>query len=276
LYACVSRDLLHNPLRVCEIGEAMVLLVLRAVFASATLIGLSAAGIAQTSPTPSTLSDEQRRFVEEVTRDYIRSNPELLPAIINALKNKEQALQQERVREAIKAANKEHKDGLASPTLGNADGDVTIVEFLDYRCPYCRQMDGTMKQLLSADRMVRIVHKQLPILGPASVLAARVALVANKLGKHAAFHDALMKTPSQPDENAVIEVARSIGLDLNQIKELIGAPEITAALQRDISLAQALALKSTPSFVIGNELLPGATDLATLAELVDEARLAPK
>jgi protein-disulfide isomerase len=221
-----------------------------------------------------------RGLVEKTTHDYLRAHPEFVGQMFAVLRANQQQQEQEQneqnQRMIARANRKELLENPASPVFGNPEGSVTVVEFLDYRCPYCKQIEPGMKLLVKADRDVRIVQKQLPILGPVSVFAARVALVAAALGKHLDFHTAMMARTGNITNQTVLEVAESVGLSSDEIKSRINAAEITDAIRHDILLAQKLGFRATPGFVIGDEVISGAMDMATLLELVDEVRSAAK
>lgn len=160
----------------------------------------------------------------------------------------------------------------ASPIGGNPQGDVTMVEFFDYNCPYCRQVAPVMAEAEAADRQLRIVYKEFPILGPDSVFAARAALAAHRQERYVAFHQALMKVRGAVNEEAVIAAAAQVGLDIERLKADMEDAAVQAAIDRNLALAGALRINGTPGFVIGNEILRGATDLKTLQALIGSAR----
>lgn len=218
---------------------------------------------------PPGLSQSDRQFVERLTRDYLRNNPQVLKEALAALGRKQT---DDRRRSALSVLSGELAGAPASSAIGSKQPDLTIVEFLDYRCPYCRKVERSIQTLLQSDARLRVVHKQLPILGRASVLAARIDLVAQKLGRHAEFHAALMSKTGEIDERAVIEAAQSINLDFVQLKALIDSPEITAALRADLDLAKKLALTTTPAFVVGDEVIHGAPEMSDLAQLIAQER----
>ena len=160
----------------------------------------------------------------------------------------------------------------AAPVGGNPDGDVTLVEFFDYNCPYCRRVAPSVAELVETDPDLRVVYKEYPILGPGSQFAARAALASAKQGKYASFHHALMEADGQVTEQTVIEVARTVGLDIERLRADMEDPAIQEAIARNLQLANALGITGTPSFIIGQELVPGAVDLGTLLGLIDRAR----
>jgi protein-disulfide isomerase len=142
---------------------------------------------------------------------------------------------------------------------------VTVVEFFDYRCPVCRQVEPFLRALIRNDPGLRV-------LGAASVYAAQVALAAYKQGKYEQFHDAVVAKKSNFDEATIIKLAEEAALDLDRVKTDMNSPEVDAEIKRASQIATALRLDGTPAFIVGTELVPGATDLETLQALVDEAR----
>ncbi len=177
---------------------------------------------------------------------------------------------------AAAAALVEHRQALersaADPVLGNPDGDVTIVEFFDYQCGYCKTMTGPLMELVRDDGRIRLVLKEFPILGPESALAARASLAAGRQGKYEPFHMALMGLRGRLNEGAIWQVAAETGLDLDRLRKDMAAPEITAVIEANYRLAQALGIEGTPAFAIGNALVPGAAPREHLAGLVQKAR----
>ena len=181
------------------------------------------------------------------------------------------------IKSKISAFSKDLVDDANAPILGNPKGDVTLVEFFDYRCPFCRQVEPWVQTLIKQDPGVRLVQKEFPILGPASVYAARMALAALKQGKHQEFHDALMAKEGNIDESdihegLIFEVAKSVGLDIDRMKVDMNSPDVDAEIRGSIRIARSLGLTGTPAFIVGTDLVPGATDLMTLHEMVDDAR----
>lgn len=168
------------------------------------------------------------------------------------------------------------EDALA-PTVKPPTYDLTIVEFTDYQCPFCRQVHPALKQLAATDKKVRIIYRDWPIFGDASVAAARVAIASQWQGKHAAVHDALMRGPRPLDDASIKAAALKAGVDWNRLQKDLKSRggEIDALLDRNNEQAEALGLQGTPAFIIGNYLMEGGTDLAGLKEAVHKARTQP-
>ena len=159
-----------------------------------------------------------------------------------------------------------------TPVGGNPHGDVSLVEFFDYRCPYCKQVEPSLEALLTQDPHLRFVYKEFPVLGPVSKTAARAALAARKQGKYAALHRALMALKGQIDDSVIFQTASGAGLDVAQLKRDMAAPEIDSDLKANFDLAEALDIRGTPGFVIGDEIVPGAVSLDELKQLIEAAR----
>jgi protein-disulfide isomerase len=162
------------------------------------------------------------------------------------------------------------KDPLA-PVAGNPRGDVTVVEFFDYSCGYCKRVAPALEALKAADPNVRVVYKEFPILGPGSVFAARAALAAHRQGKYEPLHRALMQADAL-DEAVVRRLAAEVGLDVARLEKDMEAPEVMQALQGNQQLAAALDIGGTPAFVIGERLVPGAVGAEALQALVNQER----
>jgi protein-disulfide isomerase len=231
----------------------------------------------QTSDTPSSSAVNPNSALEQTIHDYILAHPEVLVESLKLAKQKQQERFAAVIKSRIVAFRKELLEDPSAPVLGNPKGDVTLVEFFDYRCPYCRQVEPWVQTLIKEDPGVRVVQKQFPILGPASVYAAHVALAALKQGKHAAFHDALMAKEGKIDErdiheDLILQAAESVGLDIDRMKADMKSPDVEAEIQGSIQVARSLGLTGTPAFIIGTELVPGATDLQTLRSMVDDTR----
>ncbi|MFZ4406648.1 MAG: DsbA family protein [Paracraurococcus sp.] len=232
-----------------------------------------AAGLAIAPPALAQgFSPEQRREIVEVLRDALRQDPGILRDALLAL---EQAETRDRAG-AQRAAIAEQAEALfrtaEDPVKGNPQGAVTVVEFFDARCGYCKQLHPAVEQMLKRQRDVRLVLKDLPILGPNSLLASRALLAAQRQGKYAELHDALLKLKEEPTEPVLKREAEKLGLDWARLRREMDDPAIGRRLEANTKLAAALRIEGTPALIIGDTLVPGAVDLATLEKLVAEAR----
>ncbi len=160
----------------------------------------------------------------------------------------------------------------ASPVGGNPDGDVTLVEFFDYQCPYCKTIFPSIQALLAEDRELRYVFKEIPILGKDSVFAARAALAARRQGKYLEFHMALMPTRGKLTETRVMWLAEKVGLDVGRLRRDMADRTIGDMIRRNLELADALGIYGTPAFIIGDTQVPGAVEIDTLKTLIARER----
>jgi protein-disulfide isomerase len=217
-------------------------------------------------------SAAQQEALHGLIRQYILDNPEVILEALTIMDARQKQEAETRAAQAIVVHRQALERDPADAVTGNPNGDVTLVEFFDYRCGYCKQVAGAVAAAVSEDGKVRLVHKQLPILGPASVLAARAAVAAQAQGRYAMFHDALMAERRQLDEAGLIDLAKRVGLDGDRLRRDMMSPETEARIQKSATLAQSLNIRGTPAFVIGGELIPGAVDAATLKSLIAKAR----
>ena len=222
---------------------------------------------AQDAPPMSSKTAELDPFEQRV-REYLLKNPEVIMEALQILQERQRAAEAESLKRTIAERSEEILNDPAAPVGGNAAGDVTLVEFFDYNCPYCRRVAPTVVELEEADPDLRLVYKEFPILGPGSQFAARAALASRKQGKYVPFHNALMQATEQVTEETVMEIAREVGLDTERLEADMQDPAIQEAIARNLQLANALGITGTPSFVIGQEIVPGAVDLRTLQGLI--------
>jgi protein-disulfide isomerase len=213
----------------------------------------------------------QRAEIVTIVRDALKQDPTILRDAVVAL----QADEGERTQEATRAAIVQSRNQLvtpADPVAGNPQGDVTIVEFFDTRCPYCRRLEPVMDSFLTQDRKVRLVYKDLPILGPASVLGTKALLAAQNQGAYSRMRDAVMKLPPDTTIAQIEASARSLGLDWPRMARDMDDPAVQARIDANLKLAHDLGIQGTPAMVIGTELMPGALELPELQKAVAEAR----
>ena len=217
-------------------------------------------------------SAEQRQAIEAIIRDYLLKNPDLMIEVLEAAKDKIAGDAQAQRAKTLAERRQEIFEDPNAPVAGNPKGDVTLVEFFDYRCPYCKQVTPSIDALIAEDKQLRVVYKELPVLGPDSVMAARAALAAHKQGKYEALHRALMQMKGQINETAIFSTAKSAGIDVERLKRDMTAPEIDRMLQANQQLATAIDIRGTPGFVIGDEVVPGAVSIDALRQLIASAR----
>lgn len=219
-------------------------------------------------------TDTERKAIEDIVHDYLLSHPEVVIEAIRKYQAEQEAQQAAQQSARVAAMREPLERAKTTPVIGNPDGDVTLVEFFDYRCGYCKRAHEAVSAAVKDDGKVRLVLKEFPILGPDSVFASRAALGVFFMApdKYPAFHEALMTARGTIDENRVMDIAVSVGLDADKVKEGMKDARVNQEIQHTMALAQALDITGTPAFVIGTELVPGAVDKATLDELIKKAR----
>ena len=231
----------------------------------------AAAQPASSGPSTPIPADAPDAFGERV-RAYLLAHPQVIVEAVQIFQQRQQAAQTEAAKQTIVTRADEIFRHPASPVGGNPDGDVTLVELFDYNCRYCRASAPVLREVPGNDRQLRFVFKEFPILGPGSTFAARAALAAQRQGKYGPLHDALFQLQGSLSEQSVLATATAIGLDLEQLKRDMADPSIEAEIARNHELAAALGITGTPSWVVGEEVIAGAVDRATLEERVAQAR----
>ena len=228
--------------------------------------GLAAMVLAAPAATQELDEDRVRSLVLET----IRANPEIVLEALTTLQEREQQAQ----AEAAASLLTEHRAVLeeGAPVAGNPEGDVTVVEFFDYNCPFCKRAASEVAALIEADPNVRVVYREWPILGEGSVFASRAALAAQEQGRYDAFHAALMELPGRADEQRVMAVAEEVGLDLEQLRADMENAAIGEHIAGSMQFTSALGLNGTPSFIIGDTVVPGFVELEELQRIVAEER----
>ena len=239
--------------------------ILAALAALALLGAVAAESRAHSAESP------DKGAIEAVVHDYLLRNPEVVGDALRLLQEKRQEEERKRAEAAIGKNGEALRSHPMSPVSGNAGGDVTVVEFFDYQCGYCKRALPVMEDLLQTDTNVRVVWKEFPILGPVSVFAARASMAAARQGRYLPFHLALMRE-AKLTEQKVLEIAGRTGLDMKRLGQDMRDPAIEAYLDETRALARKLGIGGTPAFVVGGTLVPGAIDTARMKELVAGVR----
>jgi protein-disulfide isomerase len=249
------------------------------VLALCVMLGVSAAW-AQTAPPSAALpplgsfTTQQRQEIIAIIREALRTDTSLLREAITALQEEEAQQKSMASSGAIGALQQALFRDPADPVAGNPNGDVTLVEFYDVRCPYCRRMVPVVNELIRRDPNVRVVFKDFPILGPASTVGARAMLAAHRQGGYVKMYHALMTGNPALDEAGLRAAAGRAGLDWERLQRDMADPEIMGRINANLALGRRLDIQGTPAYVVGTQVLPGAVDLATLTSAVAAARKA--
>ena len=216
-------------------------------------------------------SADQKTLIKELALEALLENPEIIEQAYHLLQTRRQAQQEATIAEFLASRKPDFVQDPNAPVLGNPDGDVTVVEFFDYNCPYCKRAAEIVDQLLEKDQNVRLVYREWPILSEGSMFAARAALASRRQGKYAEMHKALMSAP-RVDESVTIKVAEEVGLDLERLKTDMQAPEVETHIRLSMELAQGLNINGTPTYVVGDAVAPGLIQLDQFTTLVEQAR----
>jgi protein-disulfide isomerase len=214
----------------------------------------------------SAFTPEQRKELATIIKEILVNNPEILLEAQNALEAKMDKIQAERMAVAIKEHASELYRPAGSPIVGNANGDVPIIEFFDYNCGYCKKAFTDVAKLVDKDKKVRVIMKEFPILAKGSEEAAKVALAAKMQGKYWEFHRAMLQSQGQANEASALKVAERLGLDMTRLKKDMASPEVQKEIDATRELATKMGIQGTPHFIVGDRIVPGAPE--NLAELL--------
>ncbi|MCQ0986622.1 DsbA family protein [Jiella marina] len=212
--------------------------------------------------------------IEKIVREYLLANPEILVETIDAL----EAKRAEALVASQEQALEKYSDALFSApegtVIGNPDGNVTVVEFFDYNCGYCKQALSDMDALVESDSDVRFILKEIPVLGPQSLGASRVSLAFRQVKPdlYPEFHRKLLSARGMVDADKALAVAEEFGVEEGTLRPLMDSKEVVAELSKDSEIAEALGISGTPSYVISNQVMPGAIGLENLASAVSNVR----
>ena len=213
--------------------------------------------------------------VEKVIEKWIEANPEAIIKSVAEMQKKSMEKQTIDAQKNISEKKSELFEDKSSPVYNSKDYDVSIVEFFDYNCGYCKKAQTTVEKLLKEDKKIRFIYKEFPILGNASVELSKVAIAVNMTSpsSYPKFHDALMKSSAKNTEDA-IKVAVEIGVNKDQLKKTLDSKktEIDAVIASNHELGGTIGINGTPGFVIGEELIPGAVDIGTIKQKIAELR----
>ena len=217
-------------------------------------------------------NDSQRQEIETIVRDYLLSHPEILQEVAQTLEQKQKQAEDEQRKDGLVKNADQIFRSKADFVAGNPKGNVTMVEFFDYNCPWCKKDFPDVMALIDTDKNLKVVLKEFPILGPDSEYAAKAAIAAGKQGKYLEMHKAMYQHEGRITKDAVDEIAAAQGLDMNQLRKDMDGAETAGIIARNHELAQSLAINGTPAFVIDDKLFPGYLPKDELASAIKEVR----
>ncbi len=212
--------------------------------------------------------------IRKIIKEYLMEQPEIIREAIQELEKRTAEAEKQRQKKLLS----ENQDLLVNEkysfNAGNKDGDVTVVEFFDYNCPYCRQALKDIVKLMDEDKNVRVVLKEYPILGEASQKAALAALASRKQGKYMEFHQALLTAKGRINDKAIDTIAEKVGLDVKQLKKDMESADVKDALQKNIEVGIKLGINGTPTFIFNDQVIPQVLPYDAMKELLTKMRKA--
>ncbi len=230
-----------------------------------------------TAAPAATFTDAQRAAIGDIIKDYItKQHPEVLMQAAQELQKRDMATAETKSQEGIlKNKDKIYNDP-NSAVGGDPKGDVTVVEFYDYQCGYCKMAEASIEKLLQEDKKVRFIYKEYPILGPASVEASKASFASMRQNKFQKFHDTLINKKDHVTADLIAQSAKEAGLDTDKLKKDMADPAIQKLIEESISLGQDIGVRGTPMFIINDNVYPGAMQYDELKKAVDEAHAKAK
>jgi protein-disulfide isomerase len=220
-----------------------------------------------------TFTDPQRVEIESIIKEYLTDkHPEVMAQGLELLQKREQDASDSKSKQAVQKARDRIYDDVVSPVGGNPKGDVTVVEFFDYQCGYCKMSEDSVEHLLKDDKNVKFIYKEFPILGPASADAAKASLASAKQGKYKPFHDALMAKKEHLTTELIMATAKDVGLDMDKLKKDMADASVTDEIASTLKLGQDIGVRGTPMFIINDNVYPGAMQPDQLKQAVSDAR----
>lgn len=234
------------------------------------LAGFGVAGdaVAQTA----SFDEAERAEIEGIVREYILENPDIIMEAIAVLRAREEMAAADQQRSQLVERRGDLVDSATSPSIGAVDSDIVLVEFFDYNCGYCKRVVDNIFELAEANPDLRVVFKEFPILSQSSETAARAALAAANQDLYVPMHNALMEHRGGLNDETIFAIAEQVGLDVERLREDMSSEAVSQEIAANADLAIALGIRGTPAFVIGDTVIPGAVDLQTLQDLVEQQR----
>ena len=212
------------------------------------------------SAAASAFTSEQKAAIEKIVRDLLLNNPELLAEAQAAFEAKQEQARADMMQKSLALNADKLFRSTTAPIAGNPNGDVTVVEFFDYNCGYCKRAFGDIARLIESDKKIKFVFKELPIFGKDSEAAARIAIAAKKQGKYWEVHGGLLKLRGKADEAKALEIAQAAGLDMARLKKDMASAETTLEITSVRTLAEKMGIQGTPHFFVGDRMIPGAPE----------------
>ena len=248
---------------------------MRRILAITAAAFLAVSALVGLAPTTASAADElSEKRVMEIVEKMLREQPEIIVEALTAYQAKQELEEKERQREMLSSNNRNLYNRPGDPFIGNPDAKITVVEFFDYRCGYCKRVLKDVVALTEANPDIKVVFKEFPILGDASVLASRISLAVNEVApaKYAEFHKKVMGGRGAVNKASLLRIADALGIDTAAVEAAMEAKAVSSAIRENYELAEQLGIRGTPAFVVGDQVIPGAVDRATLEKLIAQQR----
>ncbi len=224
---------------------------------------------------PHVFSDAEKAAIKDVVREYLtKEHPEIMLEGIKELQERDQASAEAKSKEAITTLKDKIYGNKETPVGGNPKGDVTIVEFYDYQCGYCKMSQAALEKLMGEDKNIRFIYKEFPVLGAVSLEAAKASQAASLQGidKFTKFHNALMDKKEHLNEDIIYKAAKDVGLNVEKLKKDAASEDVAKYIQSTLDLGGQIGVRGTPLFIVGESVYPGALQYEQFKEAVAKAR----
>jgi protein-disulfide isomerase len=244
---------------------------MRTLLLAGSLVAASSILPAQANP----FSDSQKQAIEGMFKDFLMKNPEAIQDALMELDRRQQSAQEEAKKSILKTERSAIFEAQDAIVVGNPKGNVTLVEFFDYNCGFCKRSLNDLQEMIKSDPQLRVVLKDFPVLGPESVEASRVTLAAKrqlKAEQIMEFHTRLMNQRGRINGEKALQLAREMGLDAEKIQTDMNSPAIKTTLESHMRLADKLSITGTPAFILGESVIVGAVGVAPLRKAVASLR----
>jgi protein-disulfide isomerase len=234
----------------------------------AVVLGLTSVAHAETKPA---FSDDQRAAMQDVIRNFILDNPEVLMESVNRFRDKEQQKKEESSVKVLKE-NMSFLTNGKHPQIGNPKGDITVVEFFDYNCGYCKHALKSVQELTEKDKNVKVLFMEFPILSPTSAVASKWAVAANMQGKYWEFHQATLESTAPKDDENLAKIAKSVGMDVEKAKKDAAGKEVEDYMASVKAFGEKLNVTGTPAFIVGQQIVRGYIEYPAFQTIINDER----
>jgi protein-disulfide isomerase len=221
-----------------------------------------------------TFDDADKTAIQGIVKDYLLKNPEIIREALIELERRTAEAEKNRQKKLVAENQALLTDPKYAHIAGNEKGDITVVEFFDYNCPYCRQSLKDIEKLMDADKNVRVILKEYPILGKASTTAAMAALASRKQGKYMEFHTALLSAKGRINDEQITKIAKSVGLDVEKLKADMKSADVIEAHKKNMEVGQKLGINGTPTFIFNDQVIPQVLPFEAMKQLIARIRKA--